>query len=296
MSKKLLSERAMEIVDDIYTRTAIEAGTMAFYPRAFCDPFLLPLYLTKEKQILSTNNNCTISLSSENGLPHGHYARLLFAIITKTIRNNIYKDKVLISRSTRSLFVECTNGGIGGATQKEFIRTFNKLLTLSVSSIAHDTCNSAPSEITAEGKRFYLFKCDNIQIASSNITGIEIEPSVAFRQLLLDKKPFPIDMRAMHFFRLNKNVLAQDMYLYLTYKASGLTKTHTLLTWKILQQIFPNAISSKPTYFRKKVIKALILVKLVYKDLNAEIAPNQEGLIVYKSPPHIPKRLINTQK
>lgn len=289
MSRNLLSEKEMKIIDDIYKRTAKEAGTMALYPRFFCDPFLLPLYSTEESKISSMNNNRATSLYSKNGLPHGHYARSIFAIITKEVHKNPSRDKVFIAKSTRALFLDCTGGQIGGATHKKFLKTFNKLCTLSVNSIAHETYNGTSSKSIVDHRRFYLFKCSSIQISSNNITSIEIEPSVAFRQLLSANKPFPIDMRAMHFFRLKRNALAQDMYLYLTYKASGLTNTQTLLTWKILQQIFPNVTYSKPTYFRKKVTEALALVKLVYKSLNARI-DKKKGLFVYHSPPHIPKR------
>lgn len=118
------------------------------------------------------------------------------------------------------------------------------------------------------------------------MTDVIFKPSDSFKRLVQAGGAHPIDMRALQFFRANRTVLAIDLYIYLTRKAVHLKTSSKLLNWELLKSIFPNIAHLKTCIFKQRIECALMLVKLVYLELNAEIIDNK-GLLIKKSQPHI---------
>lgn len=270
------------LVERIESTSAHKDNSVVMYPKIFTDPFLLPLQSTNVKEKLSNGTFSQVIIYSPDGLPHGYYARLLIAILTTQVRKNTYNE-FRLAKSISALYKRCTGRNMGGGNQAIFESVLEKIFTLSV--YQHENINAQPIEFDIRNS-FLITERSCIKKNNGKMTDVIFKPSDSFKRLVQAGGAHPIDMRALQFFRANRTVLALDLYIYLTRKAVHLKTSSKLLNWELLKSIFPNIAHLRTCIFKQRIKCALILVKLVYLELNAEIIDNK-GLLIKKSRPHV---------
>ena len=278
--------KGWNIIEQIGTTPAIADNKVVMYPTDFTDPCILPLEPTTQKEITYSNQFSQVTLYSPEGLPHGHYARLLIAFLTTIVRNQ-RPGEVKVARSISDLFSACTGKRMGGDNQKAFELVLEKVFTLCIHR--REYIKSTEDEFDIRKSALISDYCC-IRKNNGKMTDILFEPSESFRNLVKEKGAHPIDLRALQFFRVNDRKLAHDLYIFLSRKSVYLTTPSKLLTWQALKSVFPNAICSKDFFFKKKIREAVALIEVAYTKLNIQIIENK-GLMIYKSPPHIPWKL-----
>ncbi|WP_440874621.1 replication protein RepA [Thalassotalea sp. PLHSN55] len=274
-----------EIIQDIENRSAIEAGAFRLYPIFLIDPCILPLRSTDDLTNGHKNNIREVIISSPLGLPYGAYSRLLIAYITTIAKQSNHLESPSIRNVANKCGINHLSGGKSG-NHHRFIEQLRKVLALDfyvndfkgkekyhVLELTHRAVVADKTIFNKKGK--------------TNIT-ISFELSSSFSQLSKNKS-FPIDNRVLIFLMNNKSPLAIDLYLFLAYKAPNMARKSTLLSWALLSSLFNNTKSKRLDNFKNELKRSLALVKLAYQNLNAFLG--KDGLIVYKSCPHVSKKL-----
>ena len=270
------------LVERIESTSAYEDNSVVMYPRIFTDLFLLPLQSTNVKEKLSNGMFSQVIIYSPDGLTHGYYARLLIVILTTQVRKNTCNE-FRLEKSISALYKRCTGRNMGGGSQAILESVLEKIYTLSVYQHENIKAKFAGLDI-----RKSLLITEHLCIKKNNekMTDVVFKPSDSFKNLVQVGGAHPIDMRALQFFRANRTVFALDLYIYLTRKAVHLKTSSKLLNWELLKSIFPNIAHLKACIFKQRIKCALMLVKLVYLELNAEVIDNK-GLLIKKSQPHV---------
>ena len=91
-------------------------------------------------------------------------------------------------------------------------------------------------------------------------------------------------MRALK--ALKRSPLALDIYNWLTYRMSYLSRS-TTIPWEALQMQFGSAYAEKRV-FKYKFLEAMKKVQLVYPE--AKVSESDGGLLLIPSKPHIAKK------
>jgi len=100
------------------------------------------------------------------------------------------------------------------------------------------------------------------------------------------ESPVAVDMRALKV--LKQSPMALDIYTLLTYRMSYLRKS-TVIPWDGIQQQLGSDYAQTPEglrNFKKKFIRALSMVHVVYPDANIDVTDT--GLILKPSKTHVP--------
>jgi hypothetical protein len=108
-----------------------------------------------------------------------------------------------------------------------------------------------------------------------------------FREII--ERPVPVDMRALQ--SLKKSPMALDVYVWLTYRMSYLSKP-TEVPWEALQGQFGAGYPETGQGlrdFRKAFVHALKKVQEVYT--GAKALPTESGMKLAPSRPHVPRRI-----
>jgi hypothetical protein len=274
-----------EIIQDIENRTAIEADAFRLYPIFLIDPCILPLRSTNELTNGHKNNIREVIMSSPLGLPYGAYSRLLIAYITTIAKQSNQLESPSIRKIANKCGINRLSGGKSG-NHHRFVEQLRKVLALDF--YVNDFKRKAKHHVLELTHRAVVAdKTIFDKKGKTNIT-ISFELSNSFCQLSKNKC-FPIDNRVLIYLMNNKSVLAIDLYLFLAYKAPNMAKKSTLLNWGLLRALFSNTANKRTDNFKKELKRSLALVKLAYQDLNAFLS--KDGLIVYKSSPHVSKKL-----
>jgi hypothetical protein len=106
-----------------------------------------------------------------------------------------------------------------------------------------------------------------------------------FEQLV--EAPVPLDLRAIK--ALKRSPLSLDLYAWATRRVSYLRRP-LRISWASFQLSFGAGYAETPqgrSRFRGNAIEALRRVKVVYPQLKIQI--QQDGVLLYPSPTHIPK-------
>ena len=99
------------------------------------------------------------------------------------------------------------------------------------------------------------------------------------------ESPVAVDMRALKI--LKQSPMALDIYTFLTYRMSYLRKS-TVIPWESLQNQLGSDYAKTPEglrNFKKKFLRQLAMVRVVYPDVN--ISPSDNGLLLKPSKTHV---------
>ena len=239
------------------------------------------------------NGNLTITMYSRNGLPYGHYPRLIMCWLTKeAIRRNavlpIDQARVIpLGNSLNQFFAELgishgkyTTGRtkrIAGPQVKAIRDHLNRLVNTIISidyvanhgDIYHEALTECYMENTPIASKTHYWWSDKHKGIQSD-TKSYIELSEDFFRELVDGA-VPLD--TVHLAQLKKYPLAIDLYCWATYRISY-QKHDTYVTW---EQLKAQLGTGYPTTaqglrdFKKKVKKAISQVKKAWPEAGIEL-------------------------
>jgi hypothetical protein len=263
-------------------KAAKEAGTLGYMAHALVQA-TLPHSKQHGPEFTRRNGAFTLSLlaPSHIGLPYGSIPRLLVSwVTTEAVRT---KDRELVlgdnlSQFMRELGMVSTGGRWGTVTRlKDQIR---RLFASSV-TCSYDGGGSLGIENLRMVDSARLWWDPQIP-GQATLWESTLTLSEQFFEEVT-RRPVPIDMRALKVLR--QSPMALDIYCWLTYRLSYLTRP-TVLPWAALQAQF-GADYTELRYFRRKFLEHLKAVSVVYPA--AKIDALDHGLELRPSPPHIPK-------
>lgn len=268
----------------IEEQDAFEAGKVGFMARMLVQA-TMPHSDPKSSTFERVNGNFCLTMSAPSpkiGLPYGTIPRLLLSwITTEAVRT---KERELILGDSMSGFMRqldlVPTGGRWGSVTRLKDQT-KRLFSASVSCYTD----------TPEGYQninFHLVKRSSLWWEPKNPDQQTLWQS----SILLDEdffeeitnRPVPIDMRALK--ALKRSPLALDIYNWLTYRMSYLSRS-TTIPWEALQMQFGSAYAEK-RIFKYKFLEAMKKVQLVYPE--AKVSESDGGLLLIPSKPHITKK------
>ncbi|MDT9547314.1 MAG: replication protein RepA [Chlorobium phaeovibrioides] len=269
----------------IETESAKEAGALSYMARSMVMA-TLPHRKVEGNEFIRQNGDFTLSLMSPThiGLPFGSIPRLLVAWVTTEAVRTKQRELILgdsLSEFMRALDLVPTGGRWGTIT-----RLKEQMARLFASSV---TCSYA------DGKRFAFQSVQVVDRASlwwdpktpeqSTLWQSAIVLGEHFFQEIIES-PVAVDMRALKV--LKQSPMALDIYTLLTYRMSYLRKS-TVIPWDGIQQQLGSDYAQTPEglrNFKKKFIRALSMVHVVYPDANIDVTDT--GLILKPSKTHVP--------
>ena len=268
----------------IEEQEAFEAGKVGFMARMLVQA-TMPHSDPKSATFERVNGNFCLTMyapSPKIGLPYGTIPRLLLSwITTEAVRT---KERELILGDSMSGFMRqldlVPTGGRWGSVTRLKDQT-KRLFSASVSCYT-DT------EEGYQNINFHLVKRSSLWWEPKNPGQQTLWQS----SILLDEdffeeitnRPVPIDMRALK--ALKRSPLALDIYNWLTYRMSYLSRS-TTIPWEALQMQFGSAYAEKRV-FKYKFLEAMKKVQLVYPE--AKVSESDGGLLLIPSKPHIAKK------
>lgn len=259
----------------IEARDAKEAGVMGFMGRALVQA-TLPHSKTVGNEFTRKNGAFTLTIlsPSEIGLPYGNIPRLLMAwVTTEAVRT---RDREILLGKSLSEFMHNldlvpTGGRWGSITRlkEQMRRLFASTISL---SYCDKTQQTGVNLQIAEQYQLWWTPKDPSQKTLWNSTLTLSQP---FFQEIIDR-PVPLDMAVLK--AIKKSPLALDIYCWLTYRMSYLSKTANI-PWIALQAQFGcnyAADEQGGRNFKKAFLRELKKINLFYPD--AKILIEQEGL------------------
>ncbi|TCD46935.1 replication protein RepA [Chlorobium sp. N1] len=269
----------------IEAESAKEAGALSYMARSMVMA-TLPHRKVEGNEFIRQNGDFTLSLMSPThiGLPFGSIPRLLVAWVTTEAVRTKQRELILgdsLSEFMRALDLVPTGGRWGTIT-----RLKEQMARLFASSV---TCSYA------DGKRFAFQSVQVVDRASLWWDPKTPEQSTLWQSAIvlgehffkeIIESPVAVDMRALKV--LKQSPMALDIYTLLTYRMSYLRKS-TAIPWDGMQQQLGSDYAQTPEglrNFKKKFIKALSMVHVVYPDANIDVT--ETGLILKPSKTHVP--------
>jgi len=262
--------------------SAKDAGALGFVARCMVQA-TLPHSQVKENFFVRRNGNFQLSLMSNPsiGLPYGSVPRILLAwITTEAIRK---KDKKLLLGDTLTSFMTeldlVPTGGRWG-TIPRLRSQMQRLFSCTIS------CNYAdPQGRGVAGVNFLIADSyamwwkpqepDQVGLWQSHVTlGSKFYDEITAHSV-------PIDKRALK--ALRRSPLALDIYTWLTYRMSYLSK-QTEIPWEALAAQFGSDYSDLK-HFKPEFRFALKKVLLQYP--RARVGEGKFGLRLHPSPSHV---------
>jgi hypothetical protein len=289
MAKRLTAESINALITRsmaIEAEDAADAGALGFMARALTLASL-PHSKAEGTEFKRRNGNFTLSIMapSDVGLPYGTVPRLLLAWLTTEAVRTKSRELVLgdsLSGFMRQLDLVPTGGRWGSITRLKDQTT--RLFASSFTAVYADKDHFAMRghHIVDQADLWWSPKDPGQgSLWQSTVTLGE----TFYREVI--ERPVPVDIRALR--ALKRSPMALDIYCWLTYRASYLQKP-TTVPWEALQGQFgadyPRTGQGLRD-FRKGFINALKKVQTVYDD--AKAAPNQSGLLLSPSRPHVRK-------
>ncbi|MGG5812489.1 replication protein RepA [Falsiroseomonas sp. CW058] len=214
------------------------------------------------------------------GVPYGSIARLILLYLqTEAIRTN--SPEVELGRSMKTWMgrMSLTTGG------KTYQLVAEQARRISACRLTFFTDRSHGAEARHNG----AFVQDAITL--SGVVGDEDQPSLWQDRVRLDEhfwhslREHPVPVREEAIRAIGTRSLAIDVYIWLAYRLHALTKP-TSVSWTAIHGQFGAGFrlvrQIKPTF-----CEALQLALAVYPD--AQVDVEKEGIILYPSPPAIPK-------
>lgn len=270
-----------------------ETTQLAFMARALVMA-TLPHSKPNNNYFERKNGSYTLSMQANPnyGLPYGSIPRLLLAWLTTEAISK--KSPEIHLGNTLTSFLKKLNLRHGGGIRGNATRVRDqliRLLTCRISCLYEDKkkgiCEGDQFNISRSFKLWWN-PIDTQQ--KEFLTGSKIILSADFFEELI-KSPVPVSFDTLNILR--QSPLQIDLYIWLTHRFFSL-KQETLIAWKTLKDQFGSdylSYASDPTRglrnFKTKFIQALKKVLLVYGQAN--VCPNEKGLLLYPSDTHVKK-------
>ena len=310
MAKQHISLAALDrLINEslaIEAEAAREAGALGFMARALVQA-TLPHRRAKGNEFTRTNGLFTLSLLSPSaiGLPYGSVPRLLLSWLTTEAVRTKSRELVLgdsLSAFMRELALVPTFGRWGSTSRlkEQLKRLFSSTINCSyehrrISPAPEAKWDAATWDAAPWGEggisytvadKFMLWwhpkSPEQAALWQSTITLSER----FFNEII--ERPVPIDMRALK--ALKKSPMALDIYCWLTYRMSYLSKP-TSIPWEALSGQF-GADYKELRQFRAAFLRELKKVLVVYpeaKVVAVEAGKQGGALRLLPSLTHIPR-------
>ena len=283
MRQSSLDKFILETIE-IEKEAARDAGTIGYMTRSLVQA-TLPHSDPKSNVFERKNGkfSLTIVAPPKIGLPYGCIPRLLISFLaTEAVRTQC--PTIGLGRSlrefTKSIQMASTGGANGTITalKKQMLRLFACSITCTF-----DGPNvSKLTNITLADEVELWWEPQDPNQRSLWESSVVLSPRF-FKEII--DNPVPVDLRALK--ALRRSPLALDIYCWLTHRMFYLRR-RVLIPWLSLQLQFgadyPQT-SQGQRNFKKKFVLALKKVCEVYH--RANVTPEQSGLILLPSPPHV---------
>jgi Plasmid encoded RepA protein len=265
---------------------AYDADELGFMARAMVMASL-PHSRVEGTEFERSNGDYTLSIvaPSRVGLPYGTIPRLLLCWLTTEAVRTKERELVLgdsLSGFMRQLDLVPTGGRWGSITRLR--NQTERLFASSVTAIYRDRQRTRiENRAVIDSADLWWHPKEPNQGSLWQSTVTLSEPF--FREIV--DRPVPIDMRALR--GLKKSPMALDVYVWLTYRMSYLTKP-TEISWHSLQGQFGAGYPTTPQgirHFRQKFLAAMKRVQLVYNGGRA--TPTDGGMKLLPGRPHVRK-------
>lgn len=269
----------------IESEDAKKAGALGFMARSLAIATLphrrheTPVYRRKNGDF-----TLTMMTSHEEGLPYGTAPRLLLNwVCTEAVRT---QQRELQLGATMTEYLQELGLSRSGGQRGDITRLKHAITTLFSTTIS---CHHAGAD---------SFRMTNILLAD----GLEWwqpqkpedagkwESTVKLSQPFFDEcieHPIPIDTRAIK--ALQGSPLAMDLYTWLTYRMSYLSR-RTTIPWMSLAAQLGSSYSFDTEQgvrdFKRALLRQLKNVVAVYPE--ARLSESDYGLVLYPSPTHVP--------
>lgn len=255
--------------------------------------FSLPHLNPKTKILEGKNPNYEISLLSPNGLPYGYFPRIFLAYLCREIA--VYGSTVVSLGTSQAELLKLLGLHEGGAYCKKLKEQSKRLLTTSISIQRTSNINDVTEEWCflncpiVKGGKFTFIKPK--ESSKEPTWSGEIELSSDFVQLV-NKGLIPFSLTGLSMLR--KSTLAMDIYVWLCYRVylldrlQGHSRTAYIPFDRLQEQFMPFA-NSEPRYFRKRFLKRLDEVFLLWPQARklCRITEDHNSLVVKAGKPHV---------
>jgi hypothetical protein len=233
---------------------------------------------TKELNFTRKNGNYRLSLQAlpEFGLPYGSIPRLLLVwIVTEAVKK---KSREVLLGDNLSQFLKALKINRSGERIRQVKDQISRLLTTKITYIYINENNRLSFENINT-----VSKADIFWNVSGSIKG---KSSVTLSQEFFDsiiKNPVPISVNAIY--EIRKSPMAIDIYCWLTYRMSYLSRKTKILWSQLEQQFGSSYINSRE--FKRKFNKQILKVLKIYP--SAMVQKVEDGIILYPSKTHVCK-------
>ena len=314
-----------EVIDEsfaIEAEDAKKAGALGFMARALVNA-TLPYKDPKSPIFERRNGDYVLRMigGNENGLPYGVYPRLLISwLTTEAVRTQSREIElgeslsyflhhvhgvsrgggprganVRVSEQMERLFSTLITAGYSGSSSGRGFNLRNVMIVDSA-SLDPDTARMIDEAAEAEADEAARPEVDSSRLWTPQAredagrwkSRVVLSPQF-FREII--ERPVPIDLRAYKVLR--GSPVAMDLYSWLTYRMSYLSRSTHPIPWQALMLQFGSGYSAgdeaaRIREFRNKSFKpALKVVQEIYPQ--ARIDVEERGLILHPSSPHIPQ-------
>ncbi len=287
MAKKKLSEKNLDqLISEVLAieaESAKDAGALGFMARALTQA-TLPHSKKDGMEFNRVNGDFTLTIiaPSKVGLPYGSIPRLLLSWVSTEAVKTQSKTLVMgesVTAFMRQLDLVPTGGRWGSITR---LRDQSRRL---FSSMVSYTYTGQPRRWADGGFRIAsktrLWWDDEPPEIHGTPEGI-VELSQEFYSELVTN-PVPVDLRALK--ALKQSPMALDIYVWLTYRLSYLSKP-TIIPWEALAMQF-GADYTRTRDFKTAFLGHLRAVCAVYPEARVEVM--EQGLGLKPSQPHVAK-------
>ncbi|MDP9897379.1 hypothetical protein J2W32_006464 [Variovorax boronicumulans] len=313
-----------EVIDEsfaIEAEDAKKAGALGFMARALVNA-TLPYKDPKSPIFERRNGDYVLRMigGSENGLPYGVYPRLLISwLTTEAVRTQSREIElgeslsyflhhvlgvsrgggprganVRVSEQMERLFSTLITAGYSGSSSGRGFNLRNVMIVDSA-SLDPETARMIDEAAEAEADEATRPEVDTSRLWTPQAredagrwkSRVVLSPQF-FREII--ERPVPLDLRAYKVLR--GSPVAMDLYSWLTYRMSYLSKSTYPIPWESLMLQFGSGYSSgdensRVREFRNKSFKpALKVVQQIYPQARVDVT--ERGLILHPSMPHIP--------
>lgn len=279
MAKQINSQSIDRIITEalaIEAEAAQDAGALGFMARAMVQA-TLPHRKVEGAYFQRANGNFTLTLLAppDIGLPYGTIPRLLLAwLTTEAVRTKSRELELGDSMSSfmRELGLVPTGGRWGSITRLK--AQTSRLFCSTVSASYKDSNRLAEMGYRLADKTILWW--DAKSPAQTSLWRSTVTLSAPFYDEVVSH-PVPVDMRVLK--ALKQSPLALDIYCWLTYRMSYISKP-TTIPWEGLSNQFGSNYADIKN-FRAHFIKALQQVLTVFPD--ADAMPTEHGLALKPS-------------
>lgn len=290
-----IPERVRELIEThlaIEAQDAKSAGSLGFMTRSLAIA-TLPHRKSADFRFVRRNGDFTLTMMTAHpqGLPYGTLPRLLLTWVCTEVAQK--RERVLSLGNNLAAYLAELGLHNTGGKRGDITRLKHAMTTLFSSVIS---CHY-------EGKDSFVLQ--NVLLADKVDWWTPQNPEEAgqWQSSLMLSEPFfkeciehvlPFDMRAVR--GLRQSPLALDIYVWLTYRMSYLSK-RTTIPWVALAGQFGSGYAMTEQGlrdFKRAFLRELKHVLVIYPQ--AKVSDGVNGLVMYPSPPHVAYKSTPVQK